>query len=289
MDQLRIAEAAPNGKQKKWTARDLERALQSRYPGPAYVFLPQVASGTGGRAARTADAIVMSVWPSRGLELIGFEIKISRSDWLTEFKRPEKAEAIAQYCDRWYMVCAAPDIIRDGELPPAWGLMVPRPNGRGLVVVKEAPMRTDVTAMTRTFLAAVLRNAMNVIIPKSHIDDEMNDQFERGKKAGADTEKQRQQWLYESQQTLEESIKLFQEISGIDINQYNGKRLGHAVNLIMANRLDGRIRQLENLRREAAGIVLTVEKSLEEFRAAEAAEDGDESGLAISSGGRISS
>ena len=47
----------------------------------------------------SGDAVIMSLWPSRGLELHGVEIKVSRADWKREAADPAKAEAIAAYCD----------------------------------------------------------------------------------------------------------------------------------------------------------------------------------------------
>lgn len=76
------------------TAGDVMVALAHRYPAPGYALLPQVANGTGYAASRHCDAIALSLWPSRGIRLHGFEIKVARSDWLRELKDPAKAEAI---------------------------------------------------------------------------------------------------------------------------------------------------------------------------------------------------
>ena len=49
-------------------------ALKTRYNSPEYCLLPQVRNSTGySSKVRTADAIAMSLWPSRGLTLTGFE------------------------------------------------------------------------------------------------------------------------------------------------------------------------------------------------------------------------
>jgi hypothetical protein len=45
----------------------------------------------------------MSLWPSRGIELHGIEIKVSRNDWLKELGDPAKADEIARFCDRWWV------------------------------------------------------------------------------------------------------------------------------------------------------------------------------------------
>ena len=152
----------------RWTEAALTVALREKYQPPTFAFLPQVADGTGSNKSRTADAIVMGLWPSRGLDIIGFEIKVSRSAWLQELKKPAKAESIARFCDQWYVVVADVGIVKDGELPSAWGLMAPRGNGK-LWTHKEAPMK-EAEPITRRFLAAILRNAACWTVPKVEID-----------------------------------------------------------------------------------------------------------------------
>ena len=66
---------------------DLERRLRTRYQAPAYAYLPQVGDSTGYSVHRHADAIVMSLWPSRGLHLMGFEIKAGLIEKLTVRKK----------------------------------------------------------------------------------------------------------------------------------------------------------------------------------------------------------
>lgn len=78
-----------------WTAAGLLTLLAKRYPDPEYALLTQVADQTGWRS-RIADAVAIGCWKSRGLYIHGFEIKVSRSDWLFERKHPEKAETIGQ-------------------------------------------------------------------------------------------------------------------------------------------------------------------------------------------------
>lgn len=110
---------------------EIESALRAKYAAPEYALIFEVRNGTGfaRRTARYADAIAMNLYPSRGLEIIGFEIKASRADWLRELKNPDKAEEIGKFCDRWYVVIGDKDIVKPGELPACWGLIVPRGNG----------------------------------------------------------------------------------------------------------------------------------------------------------------
>jgi len=117
----------------------------------------------------------MSLWPSRGLELTGVEIKSSRSDWLAELKNPSKAEAVCRYCDHWYVLAAADGIVRDDELPPTWGLMVKA--RAGVRVVRQAP-KLQPTQIPREFLASVLRSAQDAFVrqakaqTRAELDDE---------------------------------------------------------------------------------------------------------------------
>lgn len=137
--------------------------LAEHYPGPACAFLPEFRGGTGwGRESR-ADAIAMHTWPSQGLELIGFELKTSRSDWLRELKQPEKCDPIKQFCDRWYLVIDDPSIVRswpEKELPEDWGLMQPEYTSYPykLKVQKEAP-KLAAQPIDRLFLASLMRRA----------------------------------------------------------------------------------------------------------------------------------
>lgn len=134
----------------------MRAALARKFCAPEYALFYEVANATGGAARRSADAIAMGLWPSRGLSLQGFEIKVSRSDWRSEMKNPAKAEEIAQFCRHWWIV-TPPGIVQEGELPEGWGLYEVQANG--LRCVKQAPVNDDVVPITMAFLAALLRRA----------------------------------------------------------------------------------------------------------------------------------
>lgn len=98
-------------------ASDIRAGMKKRWCDPQWAIMWEVGEGTGAMSGRYADAVMMSLWPSRGLELHGVEIKISRSDWKREAADPSKAEAIARYCDRWW-VHTPPGIVDDlSDLP----------------------------------------------------------------------------------------------------------------------------------------------------------------------------
>jgi len=125
-----------------------------------YALLPHVRDGAGFTSKRTLDAVAVSLWPSRGFTIHGYEIKCSRSDWLRELKQPAKAEAAAAFCDRFSIVVSDRTIVHAGELPPTWGLLAPR--GDKLATITEAPMlpgADHTRPIPRSILVTMLRSA----------------------------------------------------------------------------------------------------------------------------------
>lgn len=87
-----------------------------------HAFLAQVRNAAGFDATRTFDAVAVNLWPSRGLAIHIFEVKVSRSDWKRELAKPDKAEDACKIADRFSIVAPA-GCVKDGELPPEWGLI----------------------------------------------------------------------------------------------------------------------------------------------------------------------
>lgn len=144
----------------KLKASDIRTAMRAQWGEREWAIMWEVREGTGYSPGRSADAVMMSLWPSRGLELHGVEIKVSRSDWKREAADPTKAEAIAKYCDRWW-VHTPTGIVQDlSELPPMWGLR--EFDGKKWSTVREAE-KTETAPIDRPFLAALLRRSDNLL------------------------------------------------------------------------------------------------------------------------------
>lgn len=196
------------------TTADLKAALLQRYSGEAWALFWEVPDATGRDKMRTADAIAMSLWPSRGLVLHGHELKASRADWLKELKQPEKAESICRFCDHWWIV-AGPDVVRDGELPPTWGLIVL--NGRGLVQTVAAPALTP-QPIDRMFLAGLLRAATKTAAKDDQavIRAARNAGYQEGLKAA--TKPSGDDLRLEK---LTEAVASFEKASGVSIHHWS--------------------------------------------------------------------
>ena len=144
------------------TERDMLDLLHDRYSarsqsGRRYVCAEHVRSATGfsgwdfvnraSRVIRTADFVAQDL-------LHGHEVKVSRSDWLTELGDPSKAEAIKRYCDRWWLVVPHRSIVRD-DLPEGWGLLDIGPNGRLRVACRAPALTPD--PIPAEFRASLMR------------------------------------------------------------------------------------------------------------------------------------
>lgn len=70
----------------------------------------------------------------------GFEIKVSRADWLRELKTHGAKSALWRtYCHYWWIVVPDASIVQPGELPDGWGLLV----GRKRLARQIAPQRNE--------------------------------------------------------------------------------------------------------------------------------------------------
>jgi len=136
-----------------------------------YIALTQVAASTGG-ANNIADVMVLGAWHSSGNELEGFEVKVSRADWLNELKQPGKCLPSKQYCDRWWLVIAEAEMVKENELPADWGMM--SVVNSQLKVIKKAPKLTPIP-MSHDFIASLLRTDAREMIPLDVHRDQIKD------------------------------------------------------------------------------------------------------------------
>lgn len=221
------------------TEHDMVLLLRDYYKTPEYVLLPQIRNNAGFSATRTIDALAMSVWPSRGLYLTGVEIKVSRSDWLRELRNPRKADEVAEYCDFWMLAVADESIVREGELPPTWGLLTPGKAGK--LKQKQPPSKLEAKPTSRGFLAAILKGAMEVTVPLTLVDAEIERRVnERLAKLEENTVKRLTRdldvvKLRKRNEELEAAAQAFKDASGVWLDATNTehlKKLGAALGLL---------------------------------------------------------
>jgi hypothetical protein len=140
---------------------ELVRAVLARYEDFAWVTAEKVAECSGWGGGRIADGVALGLYESRGFELIVFEAKATRGDFLAELKDPAKAEAFAALADRFVIVAPGPEVAKVEELPPTWGLTYVKRTAGGYRCrdVRKGPLLrrgTDPAPLPRAFVGALV-------------------------------------------------------------------------------------------------------------------------------------
>lgn len=235
--------------------------LLKKFPSNEYALMAEVRDSAGYNASRSADFLLMGLWPSRGLDMIGIERKSYRGDWLSELKKPEKAENIYQYCDRWYLLTDKDGVAKIDEIPMTWGWIHIDDKGK-LKVIKEAPLLKPIP-ISKTFLACILKRAT---CKKGWVtDSSINDRLVTAKQNGIDERDRQNQRSVEAYKILSEDVKQFEETTGLKLNQprwgITGKKIGEAVKFV----LDGGIDEIKNQMKFIKNYHISIGKKIDEF------------------------
>jgi len=232
----------------------LGHLIEQRYPeGQGYVTLRQVRNATGySRVARTADAIVMGMWPSRGLEISGFEIKTSRSDFLAEMRDPKKADAIARYCDYWWLVVSGSDVAKARAVPKLWGLLTYQESTGKLRQTKAALHNGAATPLDRLFVASLLRSASRQNPDPNK--NAMSASYRRGHVDGAAQEKKKQEGAHNRRHSaaehdldaLRHKVERFEKEAGVDLSGWTyPKHIGRIASALVKGNAARTVAQLD--------------------------------------------
>lgn len=139
---------------KKVTSHDIKIGLRASLAQGYQVFF-EVGNNTGSKVTRHADAVAIGIWPSTGHQIHGYEIKVSRGDFLDEMKNPQKSWPVMRYCHRWSLL-TPPGLVKVDELPPNWGLSTF--DGKSIRSIRHAPMLAP-EPISPGFVAALVRRA----------------------------------------------------------------------------------------------------------------------------------
>lgn len=211
------------------TLSDTQRivvALEKRYAG-GWAVLHEVADATGAAVRRWADLVAVSLWPSRGLEIHGVEIKADRRDWLRELENPAKAEPVFRYCDRWW-VATLPGVVDPGELPPTWGLMILK---KSRLHTTTAAPKLEPAPLDRKFLCAVLRRAaerQGRVVDEARALGRAEGQAMGERPEPPDPRSEAAQWK-RGYDALEKQVRDFEKESGLEIANWRSGYVGEAV------------------------------------------------------------
>lgn len=243
------------------TAGFVINSLAQKFTAPEYAFLTEVRNQTGfNKVVRSADAVAMSLWPSRGLYLTGFEVKVSRADWVKELKDPAKAEEIARFCRNWF-VAAPLGLIKAEEVPDAWGLIEIRESGV-LKYAKPAKAQQE-QEPTWQFFASLLRNVNETWVASSIVEKRISDRVEERKKQLEQGRQYEESGAQRQLRELLQAVAAFESASGIKVQSWDAGKVGEAVKVLRSmgtgNVLDRLI--------QAKGQLQSLVKAVEDFEA----------------------
>jgi hypothetical protein len=146
---------------------DILELLTARYKPPEWAFFKELRTGTGynwsgyvqgnrvnKNVERRLDAFAFHLWPSGGYRPTGFEVKVSRSDFLHDLKQPAKRARYLALCQYFYYVVPS-GLVQPEEVPEEAGLLWVYESGR-IKTVKYPPLR-DIPLPEWDFFAAICR------------------------------------------------------------------------------------------------------------------------------------
>lgn len=252
-----------NMKPKAITTRDVNAYMSTIYSeANGYACMFEVSSGTGSNAGRTADIVVLNLWPSRGMDLNGYEVKTARSDWLRELKQPEKAWPVMRYMDRWWLL-ASPGVAKLDEIPTNWGFM--EYNGTKTRVLKPAP-KLEPVPMTKTFLGAMVRKPIRNI--EEAVNHQVNEQLAKHREQMARSARESVGVPGQELQKLRDKLAEVQAKTGIDLLGWEAteqqlKAINFALDTNAMSRwggIEGLVDQIESALKTAKNIAAEVVK-----------------------------
>ena len=192
------------------TACDILALLAETYREPhRYACAAEVSNSTGAYARRRLDFVAVDCWPSSGLKIMAFEIKISKSDFRRELEDPTKHNIFFDEIDNYSIV--APDYVLDDMsiIPKKWGVyhVVRDDNGKLALKTVRKPLalhddKAEDRKISRGFMASLVR--------------------------AIDSQAATKAVLYKERQALEEKIRRETELKvakGRVISEYDYKEL----------------------------------------------------------------
>lgn len=165
---------------------------------------------------RRFDLLAIHAWQSGRREAHGFEVKVSRADWLREAADPAKSAPLMARCNRYWLVCP-PDVCAKTEVPESWGLL--HVYDDQIRQAKPAPELSPEPWDDAMWRCMLLRCAT-----RTTANAELSLAYENGRKDGADEAKGRENrelnQLRLENERLSARAKEFAELTGVELDRW---------------------------------------------------------------------
>lgn len=214
------------------TTAELQDHLAAKYPRDRYALFFDVPDNVGTHQRRRADAIAVGCWNSVGHLIEGFELKVSRADWLRELKSVNKADPFIERCDRWWLVTASPAIAKVEEIPACWGWMA---YGKGgLRVQRPAPRlpQHKPEEIGRLFAVGLFRKMQDDLLNSPEVQRVIKEKRDEVEKRIEEQVTYRTQHNNRRVEELQKVIDKFESESGIKLAEWKYGHVGKIVKSI---------------------------------------------------------
>lgn len=110
------------------TASQIIDIIERRHQPPEWIFIRELRIGTGwvntyrSKAGVYIDGFALNCYPSKNMQRIAYEVKISRGDFLAELKNPEKREPFMRYVNQFFFATPV-GLVEPEEIPDDLGLI----------------------------------------------------------------------------------------------------------------------------------------------------------------------
>jgi len=139
--------------------RDYREVGQHRPGTEPWIFLEEFAPFDRYRI----DALAVAAWGSHGYRAVAYEIKINRSDYLAERRRPEKLHDALKIATQFYYV-TPPSLLRLIEIPETFGLIEFNKLGRATVIRAASEIEPDMNTDARYVARLARKYARDTLV-----------------------------------------------------------------------------------------------------------------------------
>jgi hypothetical protein len=133
------------------------RALRLRHQPPEWVFIVEAPILTPDAGLVHIDALALNCYWSEKYRRVGYEVKVSRGDFLGELKQPEKTRRSATCCSHFFFAVPS-GLVKPTEIPDPYGLITVGPKG-GARIAKRSKLPDS--QPTWGYLATLLRRLVD--------------------------------------------------------------------------------------------------------------------------------
>lgn len=241
----------------KWTEGHVFAALETVHPGPdKWTLVPHLPDATSFDKVRTVDAMAFGCWRSVGIAVHGYEIKVSRGDWLREVNDPEKSLGFSNRCNYWWIAAPA-GIVKLEELPATWGLreVAKTADGYSVKIRRQSTFNPN-PVFTMPFVVALARACYRKSPDRIADQKEIDAAYERGRRETKADKVKEMPWeiraMKKELSELKDLVAKFESASGLRLDAWEFQNVGEQVKALQAigNREEiysDVVRQLERL------------------------------------------